>query len=353
MASEDVLSANTTTTTTESTNVTSTTEAPTAVNGPQPSAHAGRASQHQAGKPQYHSRPKIQADSRKLFVGGVQRQTNQESFKAFFAEYGEVEEAFLISDKQNPTMHRGFGFITFKEQATTDRVLAEGTNGKLLLHGANVDFRIAVPPIIKAPHPLVGTTKLFCGGCPKENFTSDELTEYMKQFGAVKESWVSPKGFGFVTFEDINGCNKALIHGLKSEHTIKGHKLDVKWPRVKNKMMHGGQGQGPNRFNPYNQYRQPFYQPQAGFFGQQHGYNQYMAYQPPQGYQQQPQMYGYNQPQAAVPAQAAAKQPAYGQQQAAAPQAGAVAAKPGYGQQQPAYMANRGGQQPQNRYAPY
>jgi len=179
--------------------------------------------------------------------------------------------------------------------------------------------------MLKAPPPLQGTTKLFVGGCPKENLTSEELTEYMTQFGPVQESWVSNKGFGFVTFADINGCNKALIHGFNAEHQLKGCKLDVKWPRVKNKTMYGA-GQRPrfnNQYNQYNQYRQPYQQPQGGYYAGQQQYGQQQpqfAYQ----YQMQPplpqQAYGYGQAQAgayagqtqqpAAPAAALPQQPA-------------------------------------------
>lgn len=353
MASEDVLSGSTVTTEATSTeaptSTTSTQQAGPQPNGPQPNGGAPTGM-----KPRQSYQPRgNNADSRKLFVGGIQRQTNQDSFKAFFEEFGPVEEAFLIADKQNPDMHRGFGFITFKDQASTDRVLDEGKNGKLLLHGASVDFRIAVPPMLKAPPPLKGTTKLFVGGCPKEGLTSDELTEYMKQFGAVQESWVSTKGFGFVTFEDINGCNKALIEGFKGKHELKGAQLDVKWPRVKNKAMYGA-GPRPRQPYGYNQYRQPYQQPQGGYYAGQQQYGQpqpQYAYQ----YQMQPpqpqqQAYAYGQAQAgSAPAYGA--QPSQQQQPQAVPTVGQPAAAAP--QPQSAYIANRGGQQPQGRYAPY
>merc|ERR550532_2976409 len=105
MASEDVLTASTTTETAASSTETPSTVAPAVANGPRPNPSAVPAA---APQPRQHfsRHPRIQADARKLFVGGIQRQTNQETFKAFFEEYGPVEEAFLIGDKINPAMHR-------------------------------------------------------------------------------------------------------------------------------------------------------------------------------------------------------------------------------------------------------
>lgn len=254
-------------------------------------------------------------------------------------------------DKQNPTMHRGFGFVTFVEQETTDKVVSEGTNGKLQLHGSSVDFRIAVPPQLKPPQPLAGTTKLFCGNCPKENFTGEQLTEYFKRFGAVKESWASPKGFGFVTFEDINGCNRALIHGINSKHMIDEHQIEVKWPRVKNRPHNM---QRPNFYGGV-QNRNPYYN-KTQFQG-----HPYMAQQAPQhvgGYGQQAAYAAAGQPQQQYQVayvQHNGQQQPHGQQQQQCSSVGMPQHQPVYQRAPASYAQAPGGGQAgvNSRYTPY
>lgn len=212
----------------------------------------------------------IDVDLRKLFVGGIPRQVDKTAFEEFFTPFGEIEKISLIKDHSQPTIsHRGFGFITFKDQSSTDKVLSE--SGKLKMNGFKLEFRIAVPNQLKPPNGLEGTTKLFVGSLPKDNFNSDMLRTYFEKFGEITESWVSPKGFGFITMTDINGVNKALIHGVTNGHQINGENIEVKWPRVKPRNLR------PSYYAPY------------GY--QQQGYGR-----APYGYAMQPQYYMAPQP---------------------------------------------------------
>lgn len=285
----------------------------------------------------------IKADSRKIFVGGVsKRDTTQESFEKFFKAYGEIEDIILMKDRENPAgPHRGFGFVTFASQEVTDRVLAESAN--LNLDGRNVDVRMAVPPSLKQPEGLEDP-KLFVGSLPKENFDGSDLTNYFKQYGEVTDAWVSQgKGFGFVTFKDLNAAYKTLIAGANEGHKINGVEVDAKWPRPK-------PGQEPQGYGGGGGYGQGGYAqgggyaggraPQQGYGGGNYGqgYGQQSRGGYGGGYQAPSQGGGYTQNQARP------QQPAYGQ--------GAS-----YGQQQPAY-GQQGGNQggygqapPQQNYA--
>ena len=48
----------------------------------------------------------------KVFVGGVPLDVSDEQFKDFFMEYGKVNDATLMYDRETGRM-RGFGFVTF------------------------------------------------------------------------------------------------------------------------------------------------------------------------------------------------------------------------------------------------
>lgn len=66
--------------------------------------------------------------SKKLFVGNLPFTMSVDKMKELFASYGETEEVVIISDKFSGKS-KGFGFVTFKEDAAADKAIAE-LNGK-------------------------------------------------------------------------------------------------------------------------------------------------------------------------------------------------------------------------------
>jgi len=53
--------------------------------------------------------------SKKLYVGGLSWDTNDQGLRAAFEQFGEVSEAVVISDRDTGRS-RGFGFVTFDEE---------------------------------------------------------------------------------------------------------------------------------------------------------------------------------------------------------------------------------------------
>ena len=62
--------------------------------------------------------------SKKLFVGNLPFKTTSDSLKELFSQFGEIEEAVVISDKFSGRS-RGFGFVTFVNDADADKAIAE------------------------------------------------------------------------------------------------------------------------------------------------------------------------------------------------------------------------------------
>ncbi len=50
---------------------------------------------------------------RTLYVGGLTQQTSLAALRAMLLEYGEIEEARLISNSAQNSNHRGFAYVTF------------------------------------------------------------------------------------------------------------------------------------------------------------------------------------------------------------------------------------------------
>lgn len=67
------------------------------------------------------NRPRQSHRTKKIFVGGVSQDTSAEEVKAYFNQFGKVEETVMLMDQQTKR-HRGFGFVTFENEDVVDRV---------------------------------------------------------------------------------------------------------------------------------------------------------------------------------------------------------------------------------------
>ncbi|MEJ2190124.1 MAG: RNA-binding protein [Acidobacteriota bacterium] len=71
--------------------------------------------------------------SKKLFVGSLSWDTNDESLRSAFSDHGEITEAIVISDRDSGRS-RGFGFVTFEDDEAADKAVAA-------LNGTQLDGR--------------------------------------------------------------------------------------------------------------------------------------------------------------------------------------------------------------------
>lgn len=69
--------------------------------------------------------PEVSANVKKIFVGGVQDHIESEHLIEYFSQFGAVEKAEIISDKQTGKK-RGFGFVYFRDtDSATKAVLTK------------------------------------------------------------------------------------------------------------------------------------------------------------------------------------------------------------------------------------
>ena len=71
--------------------------------------------------------------SKKLFVGSLSWDTNDESLRNAFAVHGEISEAVVVCDRDTGRS-RGFGFVTFEDEEAADKAIAA-------LNGTELDGR--------------------------------------------------------------------------------------------------------------------------------------------------------------------------------------------------------------------
>ncbi|XP_021946898.1 RNA-binding protein Musashi homolog Rbp6 isoform X2 [Folsomia candida] len=65
--------------------------------------------------------PKMVTRTKKIFVGGLSAPTTIEDVRTYFEQFGPIEDAMLMFDKQT-NRHRGFGFVTFQNEDVVDKV---------------------------------------------------------------------------------------------------------------------------------------------------------------------------------------------------------------------------------------
>jgi len=61
--------------------------------------------------------------AKKLFVGSLSWDTNDDGLHEAFAQFGEITEAKVITDRDSGRS-RGFGFVTFVDDEAADKAIA-------------------------------------------------------------------------------------------------------------------------------------------------------------------------------------------------------------------------------------
>jgi RNA recognition motif-containing protein len=61
--------------------------------------------------------------SKKLYVGNIEWVVKEPDLEALFGEHGELEEVIIIKDKMSGRS-KGFGFVTFANDADADAAMA-------------------------------------------------------------------------------------------------------------------------------------------------------------------------------------------------------------------------------------
>ncbi|XP_031713397.1 RNA-binding protein Musashi homolog 2 isoform X7 [Anarrhichthys ocellatus] len=155
-----------------------------------------------------------QHDPGKMFIGGLSWQTSPDSLRDYFSKFGEIRECMVMRD---PTTKRsrGFGFVTFTDAASVDKVLAQQHHE---LDSKTIDPKVAFPRRAQ-PKMVTRTKKIFVGGL-SANTVVEDVKQYFEQFGKVDDAMLMfdkttnrHRGFGFITFESEDVVEKVCeIH---------------------------------------------------------------------------------------------------------------------------------------------
>ena len=174
-----------------------------------------------------------------MFVGGLNWDTDEESLRRYFGQFGPVASCTVMRDGASGRS-RGFAFVTFSDPKSVNAVMVR----EHFLDGKIIDPKRAIPRPEQSK-----TQKCFVGGLP-QTVTQDSFKQLFQQFGHVLDRTVMmdkdtgrPRGFGFVTFENDDGVENTLAH---QPLLLDGKQIEVKRAQSR------GQPQpnaAPNRFS--------------------------------------------------------------------------------------------------------
>eukprot|EP00897_Mesotaenium_endlicherianum_P003971 jgi/Mesen1/3601/ME000020S03136 len=172
---------------------------------------------------------------RKLFVRGLAWETTTVTLRDAFAQYGEIDEAAVITDK-GTGKSRGFGFITFKHMDSAYRAIKEPSK--------RIDGRMTVCNLAAAGGGTGGggggggggpsdvtARKVYVGGLSYDT-TSESLLNLFAQYGEIEEGAIAydkatsrSRGFAFITFKSVDSARRACAEGTRN---IEGRQVVVK-----------------------------------------------------------------------------------------------------------------------------
>lgn len=145
----------------------------------------------------------------------------------YFVQYGELVDCVIMRNPETGKS-RGFGFVTYKENSSLDKIFEPGSTHEL--DGRRLDIKRAVPREETAKEEPKKqpdnrkTKKIFVGGLSAET-TKEAMEAHFSQYGEMSDVCVMvdrdsgrPRGFGFVTF-----VNEESVDRLMDEtHEISG-----------------------------------------------------------------------------------------------------------------------------------
>ncbi|XP_022083414.1 glycine-rich RNA-binding protein 2-like [Acanthaster planci] len=182
---------------------------------------------------------------RKLFLGGLDRSSTKDDVEEHFRSLGHSVDVSVATDNNNKS--KGFGFVTMRTVAETDKVLHDHEDNPTHFKGRKIEVRRAIPKNSNVSNDLV--KKVFVAGLNKGDISEDDLKDYFNTIAKVKSVSIvkdkntnQSRGYAFVELEYYYMVDKAA---LMTNHVINNTKIDVNKAHAdKNRGGRGGYGGG-------------------------------------------------------------------------------------------------------------
>ncbi|XP_062908172.1 heterogeneous nuclear ribonucleoprotein A3 isoform X1 [Mobula hypostoma] len=165
---------------------------------------------------------------RKLFIGGLSFETNEDSLRKHFEQWGQLTDCVVMREAASKRS-RGFGFVTYSTVSEVDAAMSARPH--------KVDGRVVEPKRAVSredstkPGAHLTVKKIFLGGI-KEDTEEYHLRDYFEKYGKIENIEVmtdrgsgKKRGFAFVTFDDHDSVDKIVV---QKYHTVNGHNCEVR-----------------------------------------------------------------------------------------------------------------------------
>ncbi|KAK9800727.1 hypothetical protein WJX73_000776 [Symbiochloris irregularis] len=158
----------------------------------------------------------------KLFLGGLSWETTEEKVRDYFGQFGEIADVTIMKDRLTDRP-RGFGFLTYVDEAVAERVVQQAHT----LDGRQIDAKRSVPQELRPR-----SKKIFVGGLAPDT-TDAQFRGYFEAFGTISEAQIMQdhssgrsRGFGFITYTDDAAVDRVFAAGQR--HDLAGKRVEVK-----------------------------------------------------------------------------------------------------------------------------
>lgn len=117
--------------------------------------------------------------TKKLFVGGLLQTTTEDELRAYFEQFGIIEDLIIMIDKMTGKS-RGFGFVTFRSEDSVKSVIQQYYENKI--GGKWVECKKAQPKNASLPSSRKGSLKQGIRDQSRQHQNFDEVKDYEQEF---------------------------------------------------------------------------------------------------------------------------------------------------------------------------
>ncbi|CEP21442.1 unnamed protein product [Cyberlindnera jadinii] len=189
----------------------------------------------------------LSRDAGKMFIGGLDWDTTEDSLKEYFSQFGEVVDHTIMREPSTGRS-RGFGFLTFANKESVNKVLRQ----EHVLDGKVIDPKRSIPR-----EEQNKTGKIFVGGLPPD-IRPSQFEDFFAKYGEIIDAQLMldkdtgrSRGFGFVTFDS----SEAVDRVCQSRYLdFEGKQIEVK----------RAEPRGPQQQHNHHNYQQNRYMQQQG-----------------------------------------------------------------------------------------
>ncbi len=149
-----------------------------------------------------------------IFVGGIMGTTTEKEIRQYFSQFGPIYSVTVIPNKTNPSLNKGFCFISFKDSDTKKRALSVKNHFFL-------DRKITCSSLLKGPKlkeeiARNNSKKLCIKNVPK-GMTEADFQTFFSTFGAIHSHYLVtyknskvPTHNGYLVFKDNEVFHRLL-----------------------------------------------------------------------------------------------------------------------------------------------